>query len=75
MRGWRDWLDEHWATAGMVVSIVGALTCAVVLMVAFNIMATRSERADDVPAGALHGVVAPGPHDGRHLIALDLPRA
>jgi hypothetical protein len=40
-----EWADENWEAVGVVVSIAGALTLAVILLVAFNVVATRPESA------------------------------
>ena len=41
LRAFRDWLEEHWMTVGLVVSIGGALTVSVILALIFNVLTTR----------------------------------
>lgn len=40
-----EWADENWEAVGVAVSIAGALTLAIILLVAFNVVATRHESA------------------------------
>ena len=41
MKIWREWAEEHWAGVGTGLSIGAALTIAVILAVAFNVVTTR----------------------------------
>ena len=42
VRALRDWIEDHWATVGLVASISGALTFSVILAFLFNVFATRA---------------------------------
>jgi ABC-type arginine transport system permease subunit len=44
MRFLLDWAEEHWAGLGVTVSITCALVLAVVIAIAFNVVATREDR-------------------------------
>jgi len=52
VRFWREWVEEHWAGVGLAVSLAGALTVAVILALAFNVIATRLDGAHRDTAGA-----------------------
>ena len=52
MRFWREWVEEHWAGVGLAVSLAGALTVAVILALAFNVIATRLDGANRDTASA-----------------------
>ena len=41
MRLGLEWAEEHWEALGLMVSIVCALTVAIALAVAFNVISTR----------------------------------
>ena len=48
---WRDWAEENWEVVATVLSISCALTTAAILVVGFNVIATRldGEHRDTVP--------------------------
>jgi len=41
--GWREWAEEHWEVVGVMFSTSGALIVSAVLVVGFNVVATRLE--------------------------------
>ena len=40
-----EWAEEHWEVVGVMISMLGALSAAVILAVTFNVVATQLDRS------------------------------
>ena len=59
-----EWAEENWEAVGVAVSIAGALMLAVILLVVFNVVATR---LDHIPGETVSAAPAVG--DVQQMIA------